>query len=82
MTKAELRSNLLAKDWVDHFIGSEEEIGTPHTGITEYEQSVLEVVGNACIGRSIRYYVKDEGEEDEVAYYKTSDPQASIEAPA
>lgn len=78
MTKAELRTALENETWVESFIGDETLIGEPHPGIKEYEQSVLEVSGDAAIGRSIRYYVRDEGTENEVAWYKQKVPTASI----
>lgn len=80
MTKAELRSDLAGKTFVESLIGDESYIGEPHSGISEYEQSILEVSGNAAVGHSIRYYVRDEGLETETAWYKGSEPVAKIGA--
>jgi hypothetical protein len=78
MKKEQLRADLAGRAWCESLIGDETLIGSPHDGITEYEQSVLEVTGDAAIGRSIRYYVRDEGGVDEVAWYKHSEPVATI----
>ncbi len=80
MTKSELLADLADRDWCESFVGKGDFIANPHEGIAEYEQSVLEVVGNVAIGRSVRYYVRDERTEREVAWYKRDEPVASITA--
>lgn len=78
MTKQELINDLSEKVFVDSLLGEPSVIGSPHLGIVEYEQSILEVSGKAAMGRSVRFYVRDDGGADEVAWYKGSEPKETI----
>ena len=79
MTEQELLAELLAKDWVDGFVGEPQVQGAikPNDDVWKFI-NVREVVGKAAIYRNIHYYVIDGGTPDERAYYKDREPAAII----
>lgn len=78
MTKSELLVDLASRDGIGELIGDPVDV-TPSgdVGIVVwYDQAVWEIRGNAALKKSIRFYVLDEGEPAEAAYYKDSEPQS------
>ena len=77
MTRAELLVDLAARDGIHALVGDPIDV-TPSgdVGVVAwYDQIVWEVRGSAALKKAIRFYVLDEGEIEEVAYYKGSEPQ-------
>ena len=80
MTKQELLNDLLAKSWVNEIIGDPHLQETKPNGDKWYIVNIREVVDNACLYRNIHFYVIDEGEISELAYYKDKEPDKTIKS--
>jgi hypothetical protein len=79
MTKAELLVDLAGRDGIAALVFDPEDV-TPSgdVGVVAwYDQAVWEIRGVVALKKSIRFYVLEEGEPAEVAYYKDSEPQTS-----
>ena len=77
MTVIELKAQFEALDWVKKVINYEE-VEVKSDGTKIYHANILEVVEDACIGRTVAFYVLDEGGAGEEAYYKDRIPSATI----
>ena len=80
MTKQELLDDLLAKSWVNEIIGSPSLQETKPNGDKWYIINIREVTDNACTYRNIHFYVINEGEAGEIAYYKDKEPDKIIKS--
>lgn len=81
MTRAELLVDLATRDGIESLVGDPVDV-TPSgdVGVVAwYDQTVWEVRGEAALKKSIRFYVRDEGEAGEVAWYKDAEPQSDAE---
>jgi hypothetical protein len=82
VTKAELLVDLAARDGIDRLWGDPSLVNTesPSGGIggdvNVYQQGVVEVIDDVAIKKTITFYVFEEGEAGEVAYYKDAEPQS------
>jgi hypothetical protein len=79
MTKAELLADLAARDGIAALVLDPVDV-TPSgdVGVVAwYDQAVWEIRGDAALKKSIRFYVLDEGEPAEAAYYKDAEPQSA-----
>lgn len=83
MTKAELLAAFAAKPWVHSLIGDPQDV-TPENEIpdtlTWYTQPFFEQQKNCLIKRTdCRFYVLNEGEDDEAAFYQTAEPKPTTQ---
>lgn len=69
MNKQELLNDLASKDFVSKLIG-EPELQREDLGYKWYTQQIFEIVDNTGVGRTIHFYVLNEGKPDEKAVYK------------
>ena len=82
MTKAELLVDLAARDGIDRLWGDaalvNEESPTGGIGgdVKVYQQGVVEVIDDVAIKKTITFYVFEEGEAGEAAFYKDAAPQS------
>lgn len=77
MTKAELLIDLAAQDGVLRLLGDPEDI-TPSgetAGVKWYIQNLVEARGKTALKRTVHFYVFDQGEPTEDAYYKEHLPE-------
>lgn len=75
MNKQELLNDLESKDFVLRLIG-EPELQRDDIGYKWYTQQIFENLGDSGRGRTIHFYVLDEGEPEEKALYKDSTPKS------
>lgn len=73
MTKAELLADLASKEFCDE-IFAVEQTGTHANGTKVYHAQVRDVKGKLAYHRTVPFYVVNEGEDNEVAYYDTNEP--------
>lgn len=69
MTKKELVDGLKAKAFVSRFVGEATQVGNEADGIKVYHQNYFEISGEAADIKKVAFYVVDEGQESEAAYY-------------
>ena len=77
MTKAELLVDLAAQDGVLRLLGDPEDT-TPSgetAGVKWYQQNLIEARGKTALKRTVYFYVFDELEPEEEAYYKEELPE-------
>lgn len=79
MTKKELLAELESKDFVKRLISVDKVNNTSLANVNWYDANVFDCVGKCGIGRSISFYVLDEGTESEAAFYKDREPETSIQ---
>ena len=83
MNKTELLADLASREFIG-FVGEPEPIkanGEPEIkpdGSKVYVVNAKEVVGKCAIYRNISFYVANEGEENEQAFYMQSEPKQTI----
>lgn len=75
--KTELLADLSGKEFVSS-VSIPELIETKPDGTKQYVVNIREVVGNAAIYRNVFFYVVNEGQENELAYYKDTEPKQSL----
>jgi hypothetical protein len=79
MTKAELIKDLEDKDYI---VGVENiqggDLVHPHLRIKAYQVNVFAAIGDIAEDRTIDIYVRNEGLEDEKAYYKNEAPEEKV----
>lgn len=81
MNKAELLVDLAARDGIDRLWGDaalvneESPAGGIGGDVKVYQQGVVEVIDDVAIKKTITFYVFEEGEAGEVAFYKDAEPQ-------
>lgn len=73
LTKAELLTELNAHDWVIS-VDTPTLLETKPNGTKWYIVNFMEQVGNAGVASNIHFYVVDEGEAGENAFYKNAEP--------
>ena len=78
MTKQELLTDLESKDFVDGIVVDATKTEDKPDGSKTYIVNIREVVGNSAIYRNISFYVVDEGEETERAFYQEKEPVQTL----
>lgn len=80
MNKAELKADLEGRSWVKTLIQEEDTLLAVPEGVNLklHRQSFLEVGAVTAVDRAIFFYVVDEGEATEEAWYKNNEPTPSI----
>lgn len=73
MTKTELLTDLEAKDFVGKIVSTELSRSLPGN-INWYIANLIEIKDNVAVDRSVHFYVVDEGEPTESAFYKDAPP--------
>jgi len=79
MTKIELLVDLATRDGIAALVLDPVDV-TPSGDVGTvawYDQAVWEIRGDAALKKSIRFYVLEEGEPGEAAYYKDAEPQTA-----
>lgn len=78
MTKTELLEDLASKDFVDYVDSENLNLQNTLLGAKWYRVYFREVVGNCANTRYTDFYVLNEGEETETAYYLNAEPKQQI----
>lgn len=80
MNKTKLKADLLGRSWVKTLIKEEDTLLAVPDGVKLqlYRQSFLEVGDVTAVDRAVFFYVVDEGEATEEAWYKNNEPTPSI----
>lgn len=78
MNKAQIIAEIETKPFVGKLITVYEASVLPD-GTKIYHAEILEIVENACRGKTIAFYVIDEGLPTEEAYYKDFEPIPTIQ---
>lgn len=78
MNKLQIITEIEQKPFVGKLISVKQESILPD-GTKIYHAEILEIVENACIGKTIPFYVINEGLETEQAYYKDLEPIPTIQ---
>jgi hypothetical protein len=80
MNKTELKADLLGRSWVKTLIKEEDTLLAVPEGVNLklYRQSFLEVGDVTAVDRAVFFYVVDEEEPTEEAWYKNNEPTPSI----
>jgi hypothetical protein len=79
MNKTELLKDLQGKTFID-YIGEPEKMEEKPDGSIWYRVNVREVDGDCATYKNIDFYVVDEGNEGETAYYKDKPVEQSVKA--
>lgn len=78
MTKSELLAWLDEQSWTSNVGEATLAVATGHDNIAWYSVQLMDVSNDEAIRRNVQFYVVNEGENDEAAYWKDKTPTSNL----